>query len=62
MTLNRLVLTFKAGEIVIHAFYRSQDGAGPPTKAPAGRKSTRSLGPACRMPWRPQRARWMSWE
>jgi hypothetical protein len=33
MTLQRLILTFKPEEIVLHALYRSQDGPGPNTKA-----------------------------
>jgi hypothetical protein len=35
MTLQRLVLDFRseAGELVIHALYRSRGGAGPSTKA-----------------------------
>jgi hypothetical protein len=35
MALQRLVLTFKPGEIVMHALYRTQDGPGPTTKARA---------------------------
>ena len=33
MTLQRLILTFKPGELVLHALYRTQDGPGPSTKA-----------------------------
>jgi hypothetical protein len=35
MTLQRLVLDFRTGELVARALYRSQDGAGPSTKARA---------------------------
>ena len=31
--LKRLVITFKDEELVLHALYRSQDGANPGTKA-----------------------------
>jgi hypothetical protein len=31
--LKRLILTFKSEELIVHALYRSQDGAGPSTKA-----------------------------
>jgi hypothetical protein len=31
MGLERLVLTFKGGEIVFHTLYRTQDGANPGT-------------------------------
>ena len=33
MTLQRLTITFKPEEIVIHTLYRTQDGRGPNTKA-----------------------------
>jgi hypothetical protein len=33
--LQRLVITFKPEEMIIHALYRSKDGAGPNTKARA---------------------------
>jgi hypothetical protein len=33
MTLQRLVITFKPEELVLHALYRSQDGPNPGTKA-----------------------------
>ncbi len=33
MTLQRLVLTFKPEELVVHVLYRTQDGPGPNTKA-----------------------------
>jgi hypothetical protein len=33
MTLQRLVLTFKPEELIIHALYRNQEGPGPGTKA-----------------------------
>jgi hypothetical protein len=33
MTLQRIILTFKAEEIVMHALYRTQGTAGPNTKA-----------------------------
>jgi hypothetical protein len=32
MTLQRLILTFKNEEIVMHALYRTQDGPSPNTK------------------------------
>jgi hypothetical protein len=32
MILQRLVLDFRSGELVVCALYRSQDGAGPSTK------------------------------
>jgi hypothetical protein len=32
MTLQRLIVTFKDGELVMHALYRTQDGPGPNTK------------------------------
>ena len=35
MTLQRLVLTFKPGELIVHARYSTQDGPGPNTKARA---------------------------
>jgi hypothetical protein len=33
MTLQRLVLTFKPEELIVHALYRSSSGPGPGTKA-----------------------------
>jgi hypothetical protein len=33
MTLERLILSFKGGEIVFHTLYRTQDGANAGTKA-----------------------------
>ena len=33
MTLQRLVIEMKPGELVIRVLYRSQDGPGPNTKA-----------------------------
>ena len=33
MTLQRIVLDFRSGELVVRCLYRSQDGAGPSTKA-----------------------------
>jgi hypothetical protein len=33
MTLQRLILTFKPDEILMHALYRTQDSPGPNTKA-----------------------------
>ena len=33
MTLQRLVITFKPNELVVHALYRAQDSTGPNTKA-----------------------------
>jgi hypothetical protein len=33
VTLQRLTITFKPEEIVLHALYRSQDGPNPGTKA-----------------------------
>lgn len=33
MSLQRLVITFKPEEIVMHALYRTQNGPGPNTKA-----------------------------
>jgi hypothetical protein len=33
VTLQRLVLDFRTGELVVRCLYRSQDGAGPSTKA-----------------------------
>jgi hypothetical protein len=33
VTLKRLVVDFRTGELIIHCLYRSQDGAGPSTKA-----------------------------
>ena len=33
MTLQRLIITFKPEEIILHALYRTQDGPGPNTKA-----------------------------
>jgi hypothetical protein len=33
MTLQRLILTFKPEEIVLHALYRTQDSPNPGTKA-----------------------------
>ena len=35
MTLQRLVLTFKPEELVVHALYRPEGSAGPNTKARA---------------------------
>jgi hypothetical protein len=35
MTLQRLIITFKSKEIVLHALYRTQDGPNPATKARA---------------------------
>jgi hypothetical protein len=35
VTLQRLVLDFRSGELVIRCLYRSRDGAGPSTKARA---------------------------
>lgn len=35
MTLQRLVLDYRSGEVVVRCLYRSQDGAGPSTKARA---------------------------
>jgi hypothetical protein len=32
-SLQRLVLTFKPEELIVHALYRTQDGPGPNTKA-----------------------------
>ncbi len=33
MTLQRLILTFRPEELVVHALYRTQDGPNPGTKA-----------------------------
>ena len=33
MTLQRLIITIKPKELVVHALYRTQDGPGPDTKA-----------------------------
>jgi hypothetical protein len=33
VTLQRLIITFKPEEIVMHALYRTQNGSGPNTKA-----------------------------
>jgi hypothetical protein len=33
MTLQRLVLDFRSGEIVVRCLYRTEDGPGPNTKA-----------------------------
>jgi hypothetical protein len=33
VTLQRLIITFKPEEIVMHALYRTQNGPGPKTKA-----------------------------
>ena len=33
MTLQRLIVTFKPEELVLHALYKSQDGSNPGTKA-----------------------------
>ncbi len=33
MTLQRLIITFKPEELVLHVLYRSQDGPNPGTKA-----------------------------
>ncbi|MBA2715247.1 MAG: hypothetical protein H0U55_17070 [Rubrobacteraceae bacterium] len=33
MTLQRLILTFKPDELVVHCLYRSQDSPNPGTKA-----------------------------
>jgi hypothetical protein len=33
MTLQRLIITFKPEELVLHALYRTQDGPSPGTKA-----------------------------
>ena len=32
MTLQRLVLDYRSGEVVVRCLYRSRDGAGPSTK------------------------------
>jgi hypothetical protein len=32
MTLQRLILTFKPEEVILHVLYRTQDGPGPNTK------------------------------
>ena len=33
VTLQRLIITFKPEETIMHALYRTQDGPGPNTKA-----------------------------
>jgi hypothetical protein len=33
VTLQRLILTFKPEELIVHALYRTQDGPNPGTKA-----------------------------
>ena len=33
MTPQRLIITFKADEIILHALYRTQDGTNPGAKA-----------------------------
>jgi len=33
VNLQRLIITFKSEELVLHAFYRTQDGPGPNIKA-----------------------------
>ena len=33
MSLQRLIVTFKAELLIVHALYRTQDGPGPDTKA-----------------------------
>jgi hypothetical protein len=35
MTLQRLIITFKSEEIIIHALYRSRNGPNPGTKSRA---------------------------
>jgi hypothetical protein len=36
MTLQRLVLDYRSGELVVRALYRTEGEAGPNTKAPPG--------------------------
>jgi hypothetical protein len=38
MTLQRLVLDYRSGELVVRALYRSEGEAGPNTEAPGGRR------------------------
>jgi hypothetical protein len=54
MTLQRLIITFKPEELVVHALYRTQYGPRPNTKARTRevRELTRS---ASRKLWRPLR-------
>jgi hypothetical protein len=40
MTLQRIVLDYRTGELVVRCLYRSQDGAGPSTKARAREVTT----------------------
>jgi hypothetical protein len=35
MTLQRLIITFKAEQLILHTLYKTQDGPGPNTKARA---------------------------
>jgi hypothetical protein len=55
VTLQRIVLTFKPGELVVHTLYRTQDGPSPNTKART-KEERSSPGPAYRTPWRPWKA------
>ncbi len=55
MTLQRLVLEFKAEELIVRALYRRslEDGPGPNTKARGKERYQTSSGAAYRTPWRP---------
>ena len=55
MTLQRLILTFKPEEVILHVLYRTQDGPGPNTPKPAARRLQGSPGVAWSGPWRPSR-------
>ena len=45
MNPQRLIVTFKPEEIIMSALYRTQDGAGPNTKAGSGGYGTRQDRP-----------------
>jgi hypothetical protein len=38
VTLQRLILDFRSGEVVVRCLYRTEGEAGPNTEAPGGRR------------------------
>jgi len=53
MTLQRLVLDYRTGELVVRVLYGSKDGPNPGTKARRRGKLRGSPRAAYRTPWRP---------